>query len=466
MSKKRKRWTKEEIELLKENYPVLNKEELGALFPDRSITSINSKAESMKLKKSWKSNMDITVKNKVIECGFEFIRTYRNEKKRRRVVAVCPSGHKVDCEYDHFRRANGSCKECKGRKIGEKLRKPLSEVERIFTEHGFLITDGKESYRGNESRFTILCSNGHTQELSLYEFQKRKHKCIECAGYFNDIDTVRKEFERRGYILISEEYKTPHEKLEYRCPKHPKYILSISWSNFKRDKGCRHCSFEKAAAMRRTPFNKVEQDFLDKGYIILCEEEEYLNERQEITYLCKKHKDEGTQITSYERVKQQNNNCRACIEEDIFKGDTHPNWKGGITSLSEYLRKGIVQWKKDSMYDSNYRCVISNRDFDVIHHLNSFSKIVNESLENMNLELKEKISDYNEEELISIKDECEKLHLKYGLGVCLSNEVHNLFHKEYGRTDNTPEQFEEFKERYENGEFDELLKERRSDTCE
>ena len=42
-------------------------------------------------------------------------------------------------------------------------------------------------------------------------------------------------------------------------------------------------------------------------------------------------------------------------------------------------------------------------------------------------------------------------------GITITEEIHKLFHKIYGRKNNTKEQFEEFKTRYQNGEFKEVI---------
>jgi hypothetical protein len=59
------------------------------------------------------------------------------------------------------------------------------------------------------------------------------------------IEIVRKEFEDRGYTLISEEYVRSNDKLLYTCPKHEhKGHLSITRSSLKSGHGCKYCGEE------------------------------------------------------------------------------------------------------------------------------------------------------------------------------------------------------------------------------
>ena len=136
------------------------------------------------------------------------------------------------------------------------------------------------------------------------------------------------------------------------------------------------------------------------------------------------------------------------------KGKKHPGWKGGRTPINIHLRKYIKPWKIYSMEYSDYKSVISEKPFKHIHHVNkNFSEILELTFKISNIEVKETIEEYTSEELEKLEKICLMLHYFFGPGVSLTEEEHKLFHKLYGKHDNTKEQFKEFEERFQNGEF-------------
>ncbi len=136
-----------------------------------------------------------------------------------------------------------------------------------------------------------------------------------------------------------------------------------------------------------------------------------------------------------------------CLQREIARsiiGSNHPQWKG-TTRIYAYLRNNIKIWKYDSMKNCYYKCIISNEKINWdIHHLYSFSKIVDETIKLSGLPIYEEINLYTNEELKLLIDICLELHYKYGLGVCISKELHYEFHSIYGRKNFTPEDFYEF----------------------
>lgn len=77
--------------------------------------------------------------------------------------------------------------------------------------------------------------------------------------------------------------------------------------------------------------------------------------------------------------------------------------------------------------------------------------MLKETLNLIHIDDRESIDDYADEELKNILDTFRSVQDRYPLGVCLSREVHKLFHKIYGYGDNTIEQWDEFEQNYKNG---------------
>ena len=168
------------------------------------------------------------------------------------------------------------------------------------------------------------------------------------------------------------------------------------------------------------------------------------------------------------KEKWKDEEYRKMISEASSKmsGENSPNWKGGITPISTHLGKIPVvrQWFDDSKQQANYTCELTGKVGGNLHthHLKAFSTIVKEAHELHNIQVKPQVKDYTEEELHKLEEYVASWHKDSSNAVVLCKEAHDLFHKAknkggYGRHGNTPEQYEEFKQRYIAGEFEGLI---------
>lgn len=143
--------------------------------------------------------------------------------------------------------------------------------------------------------------------------------------------------------------------------------------------------------------------------------------------------------------------------KDPLFGERNGRWEGGVKEIYQELRDSLQSWKQDSMQECQYKCIITGDDFDNIHHLVPFRKIVDEVFEVLKMPIYKTTGEYTKEQKSLIVDKLQELHVFYGLGVCLRKDIHKLFHDLYGYTENTPEQFDEFKTRYRFGDFNYIL---------
>ena len=143
-----------------------------------------------------------------------------------------------------------------------------------------------------------------------------------------------------------------------------------------------------------------------------------------------------------------------------FTGNKNPNYRGNITPIAKHLRERQKNWFNDCKQQTNYKCQLTNRNSRELHthHLLSFNIIVDQAHKEYNIIVKETVSEYTNKELELLENYVDTWHKNNNNAVVLCKEVHNLFHKLYGKGNNTPEQYIEFKERYLAGEFKEILK--------
>lgn len=180
---------------------------------------------------------------------------------------------------------------------------------------------------------------------------------------------------------------------------------------------------------------------------------------KEVSYLALRNSHTEEWRNKISETKKRNGSARG-ENNPMFgssrTGSENPNWQGGVSELYAHLRRNLTEWKADSAKNCNYRCVLTNDRFEDIHHLYSFHTIVEEAMSEVGLPIYEEVGLYTDSELQKITEKCKEVHNRYPLGICLKGNIHKLFHSLYGYSNNTPEQFEEFKNRYQSGEFEDM----------
>lgn len=252
------------------------------------------------------------------------------------------------------------------------------------------------------------------------------------------LEESKEEFIKRGYIPLFEKYKNCDEKLLAKTKEGYKVTISLSGIKY---------GYTPHIVDVHNPYSieniKLWIKINNLSYELLSSE--YVNASDKLT--CKCLIDNNIFYIAWRHIKRKIGCSKCAIRNN--KGENNPSWKGGITPLHEYLRHRINQWKQDSFKKYNYKCDI-RKIYDktiLIHHVSkNFSEILQETVEVLQLPIYKQINMYTDEELKNIEEKCLELHYKYGLGVCLCEEEHKLFHKLYSRENNTLEQYWEFKE--------------------
>ena len=104
----------------------------------------------------------------------------------------------------------------------------------------------------------------------------------------------------------------------------------------------------------------------------------------------------------------------------------------------KYLRYNAThEWRDKALKAANYKCEISGRkttkkDYLVVHHLDrTFSSIVYEALDTLNLKFYKTIDKYSQDELDKLVQLVKDIH-KDVKGMVLTVEIHSRIHKKFG----------------------------------
>jgi hypothetical protein len=195
---------------------------------------------------------------------------------------------------------------------------------------------------------------------------------------------------------------------------------------------CNACIKDKQSLDQTYDYYYIQSIVNSKKCELITPFNDTINAQSDIDIQCKCNEIFTTKFIRFiHENKQQCNKCGIATRSKEFS----PRWKGGCISEDEQIRKSIEynQWRKMVYKRDNYTCQCCGDDIGgnlQAHHLQNFSSH-------------------------------PELRLDVTNGIVLCNLCHNFnqygsFHYIYGAINNTPEQLQEYIQRYKNGEFNEI----------
>ena len=224
-------------------------------------------------------------------------------------------------------------------------------------------------YSGTNSGLLMECPEGHQIEMCWTVF-KRGGSCVKCFhdSMRIDIEFIRAEFKKEGYILLTTVYINNDQKLEYICPMG--HRGSTSWSNWS-SKASNRCGI--CANNIKLTIEFIREEFAKEGYVLLSTE--YINNRTKLKYRCKHGH------THYTTWGDWVDGCRCptCWSESII-GPGNPAWKGGI-SKDPYCQDWTKDLKDFIKQRDGYKCMnpycfhkTGHASVLIVHHIDGDKK--------------------------------------------------------------------------------------------
>jgi hypothetical protein len=218
-------------------------------------------------------------------------------------------------------------------------------IRHEFKKEGYILLS--EEYVNNSQKLEYVCPKGHLHSVTWGHWNTSKVRCPYCSKNIKyNIDFARKQFIKIGYQLLEVEYVSSKSNMKYKCDKG--HIGYMSLYSIMKGHRCSICMNNKKLDL------KYIKDFLKKEkYILLTRK--YKNNKQKLKYRCPYGHIHYMRFDSWVSGKR----CPTCKSIDTsirMLGDKHWNWQGGIACepyCSVWLDK---EFKKSILERDNYQC--------------------------------------------------------------------------------------------------------------
>jgi len=214
-------------------------------------------------------------------------------------------------------------------------------IKKEFEKKGCKLLSNE--YKNNYTKLEYICPEGHGHSIRWNDWQQG-HRCPYCYGNVKPtIKFIRKKFEKEGYKLLTKIYKNSRQKLNYICPEGHRH--SITWSDWQQGYRCLYC-----AGLVKLDINFIKKEFEKEKYKLLSKS--YKNSQTKLIYEC----DKGHRHSMVWGSWQQGRRCPSCHALNCC-GEGNSNWKGGI-SCEPYCHEWSFKEFKDMIKERDgYKCL-------------------------------------------------------------------------------------------------------------
>ena len=120
--------------------------------------------------------------------------------------------------------------------------------------------------------------------------------------------------------------------------------------------------------------------------------------------------------------------CNICARNNLI-GKNHPNYKGGVSLLEDFIRHRLNDWKIDIRNAYGNKCPITGQcGIDtIVHHLTSLNMIFNDVVKELNINIENKREHINclenDNDCKILVNEIIKRHNMF-IGILISKDIH------------------------------------------
>lgn len=229
------------------------------------------------------------------------------------------------------------------------------------------------------------CIHIKQKEIRANGFKRKKPENRNSNPLGRKIEDIKREFDERGYDLLSTEYLNNVSHLEYICRKHKdKGIQKIAYVKFHNgNRGCRFCGREKVSEIQKHSVdivkNIIEKDYEEDGCKLISKT--YTNYyEKDLVIMCRCGNHFTTSLSVFKNTKRSCPICKQSegaskvelfLEDNNYIFTKEKTFKNLVSEAGNLLRFDFAVIKNKKVYciieydgEFHYKKFYEDQDFE------------------------------------------------------------------------------------------------------